>query len=219
MYPDYKDDLFLATQQEKDLVSPLNTMMESLSVSSLDSTLVDSSLADSTLAVDLTQMDSNTDMIKEEQSNTTTTTTTKKKLWPFTCLFKKRSTLPTPMTPPTPVLSPEHDSLQPSNSSNSSSPFEDIIKEGTWAFTYPTLIPMIPAVWIKFDIHNQKKISDQVRSAIPMIQFTDSHIGNNNVLITVIPSQMACFIPFSNQFTRLELNYVPPILQQQQQQL
>ncbi|KAI9362775.1 hypothetical protein BD770DRAFT_425151 [Pilaira anomala] len=163
-------------------------------------------------------------------------TNKKKKRSLFSCLFKKIVSappipsphhspllppLPTPSfsTPPTPVLSPDNNQQQQQqaggvnsvSSSTTSSPFEEISSsDGTWVFSYPTLVPVTPTVWIQFDLENQKRIADHVRSKLPVVQFMDSHIGAGTVLCTVSLLQKACFIPFGNQFTRLELSYIPP---------
>ncbi|KAI8094114.1 hypothetical protein BDF21DRAFT_408023 [Thamnidium elegans] len=204
VYPDHDQLLF---QENHHSVSPLNTMMESLSVSSLDSTLVDT---ESTASCSNLK-----DEQQQQQQQQQEQVVNKKKAWPFVCLFKKKPALSTTTTtsPPTPVLSPDCNSTSQPSSSTTCSPFEEL--DGVWAFTYPTVIPMTPAVWVRFDTENQKLISDHVRSALPVVQFTDSHIGSFRVPITVIPAQMACYIPIANQLSRLELNYIRSHLTQQ----
>ncbi|GAA5801807.1 hypothetical protein HPULCUR_007261 [Helicostylum pulchrum] len=213
VYPDE-----LSFQENHDSVSPLNTMMESLSVSSLASTLVDT---------DSTASDNNfkdeEQQQQQQQQQQKDQVATKKKAWPFVSLFKKKPDLSTTVaaaavttntaavtttttSPPTPVLSPDCNST-------SSSPFEEL--DGIWAFSYPTMIPMTPTVWVRFDNENQKLISDHVRSTLPVVQFFDSHIGRFTVLVTVIPAQRACFVPIANQLSRLNLNYIPSHLAHQ----
>lgn len=209
VYPDE-----LSFQENHDSVSPLNTMMESLSVSSLASTLVEDAES-STLS----------NFKDEDQLQQQDQGVTKKKAWPFVSLFKKKPALATPAaavaalttttsitSPPTPVLSPDCNSTT-SQASSLSSIFEEL--DGTWVFTYPTVIPMTPIVWVRFDNENQKRISDHVRSSLPVVQFFDSHIGAFRVLVTVIPAQRACYIPIANQLSRLNLNYIPSHLAHQ----
>lgn len=126
----------------------------------------------------------------------------KKKRWPFSYLF--RPIKASVSTPPTPVLSPDYGSTL-------SSPFEED-EEGYWAFKYPASVPVTPPIWIKFDLENQKRISDHVKSTrLDGIQFTDSHILNGNLPIVVIPSQLCCFVMVdmaTNQLSRLELTFL-----------
>ncbi|GAA5812898.1 hypothetical protein MFLAVUS_006358 [Mucor flavus] len=203
----YSDEL--SFQENHDSVSPLNTMMESLSVSSLASTLVEDTESP-TLS-----------NFKDEKQQQQDQVITKKKVWPFVSLFKKKpaaaavaavTTTTSITSPPTPVLSPDCNSTT-SQASSLSSLFEEL--DGTWVFTYPTVIPMTPIVWVRFDNENQKLISDHVRSSLPVVQFFDSHIGAFRVLITVIPAQRACYIPIANQLSRLNLNYIPSHLAHQ----
>lgn len=150
----------------------------------------------------------------------------KKKRWPFSYLFrpshlKGSASTPSPL-PPTPILSPDNGSstttLTPSELQEEEEEEEEKDEvseeeEGYWAFKYPTLIPVTPAIWIKFDMKNQKQITHHVKSCrLDGIQLMDSHIYNGNVPFLVVPSQQCCYVILdlaTSQHSCLEIAYTP----------
>ncbi|KAI7888758.1 uncharacterized protein EV154DRAFT_302227 [Mucor mucedo] len=134
----------------------------------------------------------------------------KKKRWPFSYLFrpstlKGSTSTPSPL-PPTPVLSPD-------NGSSTIASEEGEEEKGYWAFKYPTLIPVTPAIWIKFDMINQKLITHHVKTGrLDGLQLTDSHMYNGNIPFLVIPSQQCCYVLLDLQTTQLsclQITYTP----------
>lgn len=148
----------------------------------------------------------------------------KKKRWPFAYLFKKPTATTTTATtdrgkveptkshstPPTPVLTPDtftNSNISSTTTSATISPQHQISSHGFWAFRVP-----MTQVWYRFDNENQTKILEHVSHPNGILQVTDSHMGQGQVPIVVLPFQRICYYPTDatlHQLACLELSFMP----------
>ncbi|KAL9555825.1 hypothetical protein MBANPS3_002195 [Mucor bainieri] len=183
----------------------------------------------------LTMTESNASTVVEpitiDESKASSPQPTKKKRWPFAYLFKKPTTNTTTATttttaaaadrgkvestkshstPPTPVLTPDtftNSNISSTTTSATISPQHQISSHGFWAYRVP-----MTQVWYRFDNENQTKILEHVRHPNGILQVTDSHLGQGQVPIVVLPFQRICYYPTDaslHQLACLELSFMP----------
>lgn len=193
-------------------------------VPSNQATLVDDEHLSNMLEA-LTMTESNASTVVEpiaDETKESSPQPTKKKRWPFAYLFKKPAFATTTdrgskveptkshSTPPTPVLTPDtftNSNISSTTTSATISPQHQISSHGFWAFR----VPMTQA-WYRFDNENQTKILEHVSHPNGILQVTDSHLGQGQIPMVVLPFQRICYYPTDaslNQLACLELSFMP----------